>query len=207
MDVFYEESAIAQNSDKKLKKYNILSGISIVFLVLAILWIVIGFYTVDITSIGNWIFWGMIFIWLLSVWFLLRLWKMRINVSYDYCFVSGELRISKVININKRKLVTKFDCSEIIQVGDVDSPAFDRFRSTPNTKLVVCTSNDVAAEGKFFMYIHVDYNGKKLYVLECREELLVQMLKFMKRTALDRDYISQEKKNAQNNSGVEKKSE
>ena len=57
------------------------------------------------------------------------------------------------------------------------------------------------------MYIHVDYNGKKLYVLECREELLVQMLKFMKRTALDRDYISQEKKNAQNNSGVEKKSE
>ena len=197
MDVFYEESAIAQNSDKKLKKYNILSGISIVFLVLAILWIVIGFYTVDITSIGNWIFWGMIFIWLLSVWFLLRLWKMRINVSYDYCFVSGELRISKVININKRKLVARIDSEDMIQLGDIDNPSFDRFKSDPNTKTVICTSNDEAAEGKFFMYALVTTaTGKKMYLLECREELLINIMKFVKRGTLESDYVMQEKKQA-----------
>lgn len=196
MDVFYEESAIAQNSDKKLKKYNILSVISIVFLVLGILWIIIGFYTVDITSIGNWIFWGMICIWLFSVWFLLRLWKMRINVSYDYCFVSGELRISKVININKRKLVARIDSEDMIQLGDIDNPSFDRFKSDPNTKTVICTSNDQAAEGKFFMYVLADYNGKKLFVLECREVLLMHILKFTKRNKLESDYVMQEKKQA-----------
>ena len=196
MDVFYEESALAHNSDKKLKKYNILTIISTVFLVFGILWIIIGFYTVDVTVIGDWIVWGMICAWLFGAWFLMRRWKMRINISYDYSFVSGELRISKVINVNKRKLVARIDCEDMIQFGDVDNPSFDRFRNDPNVKTVICTSNDDAAEGKFFMYVLADYNGRKLFVLECRELLLMNILKFAKRNKLESDYVMQEKKQA-----------
>ncbi len=196
MDVFYEESAIASNSNKKQKKYNILTIASSVFLVLGILWIIIGFYTVDVTSIGDWIAWGMICVWLFTAWFLLRMWKMRINVSYDYAFVSGELRISKVININKRKLVARIDCDDMIQFGDADNPSFDRFRNDPNVKMVICTSNDIASEGKFFMYILAEYNGRKLFVLECRELMLMHILKFAKRNKLESDYVMQEKKQA-----------
>ena len=196
MDVFYEESALAHNSHKNLRKYKILSTISIVFLVLAVLWVFIGFYMVDVTSIGNWIAWGMIFSWFFLGWFLLRRWKMRVNVSYDYCFVSGELRISKVINVNKRKLVARIDSEDMIQLGDIDNPSFERFRSDPTVKTVICTSNDVAAEGKFFMYVLANYNGKKLFVLECRELLLMNILKFTKRNKLESDYVMQEKKQA-----------
>ena len=196
MDVFYEESAIASNSDKKSKKYNILSAISIFFMVLAVLWVFIGFYTVQINVIGSWIFWGFVFVWLLSMWYILRLWKMRINVSYDYAFVSGELRISKVININKRKLVARIDCEDMIQLGDADNPSFARFRSDPTVKTVLCTSNDTAANGKFFLYILAEYNGRKLFVLECREVLLMHILKFAKRNKLESDYVMQEKKQA-----------
>ena len=196
MDVFYEESAIASNSDKKSKKYNILSVLSITFMVLAVLWLFIGFYTVQINVIGSWIFWGLIFGWLLSIWYILRLWKMRINVSYDYAFVSGELRISKVININKRKLVARIDCEDMIQFGDVDNPSFERFKSDPMVKTVLCTSNETAANGKFFMYILAEYNGRKLFVLECREVLLMHILKFAKRNKLESDYVMQEKKQA-----------
>ena len=195
MDVFYEESSVAQNSIKKQKKSKILHILSVI--ALAIMAVIIWFFILCIGSLGDMIFFGVQSLFWFGLWFLLYKWKSGVNVSYDYCFVSGDLRIAKVININKRKLVARFDCAEIIQVGDVDSSAFERFRSDPTTKLVLCTSNDVAATGKFFMYIHVDYNGKKLYVLECREELLAQMLKFMKRTALDHDYVSQEKKNKQ----------
>ena len=194
MDVFYEESSVAQNSGKKEKKYKIIHVVSVV--VLAIMAVIIWFFILSIGSIGDMIFFGLQALFWFGFWFLLHKWKSGVNVSYDYCFVSGDLRIAKVININKRKLVARFECSEIIQVGDVDSPAFERFRSDPMTKLVLCTSNDEASQGKFFMYIHVDYNGKKLFVLECREELLAQMLKFMKRTALEHDYVSQEKKNS-----------
>ena len=131
---------------------------------------------------------------LVLLWFILYRIKQRINVNYDYIFVSGELRIARVINVNKRKLVTRLECSDMIQVGDVDNPSFERFRSDPTTKMVVCTSNDAPAKGKFFMYILIDDNGKKLYVLECREKLLVEMMKFAKRTVLESDYVPQEKK-------------
>ncbi len=196
MDVFYEESAIANNSEKKQKKYNILSIASGVFIALAIFWVIIGFNTIDITSPGAWLAWGMVFLWLLAAWFLLRMWKFRINISYDYVFVSGELRISKVINVNRRKLVARIDCEDMIQFGDVDNPSFDRFRNDPNVKTVLCTSNDIAADGKFFMYVLAEYNGRKLFVLECRELMLMNILKFAKRNKLESDYVAQEKKQA-----------
>ena len=195
MDIFYEESSIAGNSKKNGIKYKIIHYISMIFLILGILTLfLIGFIPVEgwLISLIFVLSWSLFFF---GIWFLLRRWKMSINVSYDYSFVSGELRISKVINVNKRKLVAHLDCAEIIQVGDADCPAFERFQTTPGVKTVYCTSNYEAASGKFFMYIHTEYDGKKLFVLECREDLLVNMLKFMKRTALDHDYVSQEKKN------------
>lgn len=194
MDVFYEESSVADNAKKRATKYKIINFFSLFFLVLAIITLFLvlsvpiedGFAGVVFVVIQSLFFFG--------VWFLLRKWKMGVNVSYDYSFVSGELRISKVVNVNKRRLIARFDCSEIIQVGDADAPSFERFRGTPGVKTVFCTSNYEAADGKFFMYIYVEYSGKKLFVLECREALLVNMLKFMKRTALDHDYVSQEQK-------------
>lgn len=194
MDVFYEESAIAHNSKKKETSFKIITGISWFFMALAILWTFFGLNVIDIKDVASWIFFGLILLSLLSTWFLLRQWKMRINISYDYVFVSGELRIAKVINVNKRKLVARFECDDIIQFGDVDNPSFDRFRNEPSTKTVVCTSNDVASEGKFFMYILAEYNGRKLFVLECREELLMNILKFARRNKLESDYVMQEKK-------------
>ena len=55
MDVFYEESAIAHNSDKKTKRYNLLTGISWVFLGLGIVWIMLGFYTIriNVSAVGS----------------------------------------------------------------------------------------------------------------------------------------------------------
>lgn len=193
MDVFYEESSIVNNSKKKQTKYKIIHCFTIFFLILGI--ICLFTFIMFIGDVGLMILTGFptLFCWV--NWFLLRKWEMGVNVSYDYSFVSGELRIAKVINVNRRKLVARLDCAEMIQVGDADCPAFERFRRTPGVKTVFCTSNFVASNDKFFMYIHTEYNGKKLFVLECREELLIHMLKFMKRTVLDHDYISQEKKN------------
>ena len=47
---------------------------------------------------------------------------------------------------------------------------------------------------KVALYIYINDNGKKLYILECREQMLVNILKFAKRTALEKDYVMQEKK-------------
>lgn len=191
MDVFYEESSIARNAKKESTKYKIMHIISTVFLVLGIMAVFFGFSFIPTNMLLGWAF---ICLWFFICWFILFKLKSRFNVSYDYSFVSGELRISRVININKRRLVTRIDSEDIIQLGDVDNTAFEGLRADPSTKTVLCTSNSEAGEGKFFMYILVNDNGKKLYVLECREELLINILKFVKRTTLESDYVSQEKK-------------
>lgn len=203
MDAFYEESAVDHNSAKSARKYRILHVISTICLVIAILLLVVFLFNFPFGSGGGeavaslrfvFGFCGMQGAMFLLAWFLLRKWKLRYNVSYDYCFVSGELRISKVFNVNKRKLIARVDCAEMIQVGDIDNPSYERFKSDPTVKEVVCTPNFEAGEGKFFMYVLAEYNGKKLFVLECRELLLMNIMKFAKRSVLESDYVMQEKK-------------
>ena len=190
MDVFYEESSIAQNAKTGKTKYTVLTIISRVFLVLGIMFLIIL-----LNMLPLWVLLLPLVIAFFATWFIIDRFKQRFNVSYDYAFVSGELRIARVINVNKRKLLVKINSEEIIQFGDVDNPSFERFRKDPMTKMVVCTSNETPSEGKFFMYILTTHEGKKLYVLECRETLLMHILQFAKREKLDRDYVMQERKN------------
>lgn len=200
MDVFYEESAINANASKNEKRYKILNVGAGIFMVIAIFCSIVAFFSIPVNNFtpeafSFLIFWGMNagFFWI--AWLILAKIKKRINVSYDYTFVSGELRITKVFNVNKRKKVDVIYCDEILQMGDVDNPSYERFRSAPGTKEIVCTSNNEAAEGKFFMYLLVGgAQMKYLYILECRELLLMQLLKFTRRSVLESDYVMQEKK-------------
>ncbi len=194
MDVFYEESSITRDSAKAEKKNKRVHIFSNIFLALGIIALIFGIYFIPIPA---WITWGFICLWLFGMWFALFRWRQRLNVSYDYVFVSGELRIAKVFNVNKRKLVVRLEAESILQIGDVDNTSFDGLRADPSTKTVYCTSNVEPEEDKFFMYILANDNGKKLYVLECREVLLMHMLRFLKRSVLESDYVSQEKKKSQ----------
>ncbi|MBQ8292035.1 MAG: hypothetical protein IJX88_06000 [Clostridia bacterium] len=208
MDAFYEESAIDVNSVKSAKRYKILHIVSVIFLVVAIILLVICLFNIPFGNAGASAeaqaaheaakflsgFCGVQGVMFLGFWFLFYKWKSRCNVSFDYCFVSGELRISKVFNVNRRKLIARIDCEDMVQVGDIDNPSYERFKSDPTNKEIVCTPNVVAAEGKFFMYVLANYNGKKLFVLECREALLMNIMKFAKRSVLESDYVMQERK-------------
>lgn len=214
MDVLYEESAVNSNAKKGEKRYKILNTISwIVGLFALISAFAFIMQLIGVLSTLNFkpsseeektaldmtrslafltgmslFFWG-------GIWLVLFSWKKRVNVSYDYIFVSGELRISKVFNVNKRKFLYRISSEEIIKLGDVDNGNYDRIRSDPNTKEIVCTPNSEAAEGKFFLYVHATSPaGKRLYILECREELLVNILRFVQRGTLESEYVSQEKK-------------
>ena len=81
------------------------------------------------------------------------------------------------------------------KMGDTDSPSFDRVISDPSVKKIVCTPNAEPSGGKFFLYIVTsESGGRRVYILECREELLINILKFVKRGILESDYVMQEKK-------------
>ena len=192
MDAFYEESAVNVSAKKESKQYKLFNIVSYVFLILAVITLVS--FIMYIPAVDFMVVFGMQGAFFLACWFLFHKLKRRYNVSYDYCFVSGELRISKVFNINKRKLVARIDCEDMIQVGDIENSSYDRFKADPMVKQVVCTPNEIPSGGKFFMYVLANDNGKKLYVLECRELMLMNIMKFAKRGVLESDYVMQERK-------------
>ena len=210
MDVLYEESAVNAHAEKAQKRYKIVNIFSKIFGVAALVFAVIFFFnlisflfvvgSLDAegrgSAIGMLLFLFMMLFTFGSPWLGTFLFKRKMNVSFDYTFVSGELRISKVFNVNRRKFLYRIQPESILKLGDVDSPSFSRVCSDPSTKRVVCTPNDEPVEGKFFLYIQTsEPAGKRVYVLECREELLVNILKFVKRGILESDYVMQEKKN------------
>ncbi len=195
MEIFYEESSIAADSNKAARKYKTVHILSNVFLAIGILLVVLGINLPAENPVQAFIGWLItVCSWFFVAWFCLYKIKQRLNVSYDYVFVSGELRIARVINTNKRKFVARLQPEDILQLGDVDSESFQELVTDSNVKHVYCTSNNYPTEGKFFMYILVHEDRKKLYVIECREEMLIHYLKFVKRTTLANDYVAQEKK-------------
>lgn len=209
MDVLYEESAVNANAAKGEKRYKILNlftwffgGIALIFAILFVIGLVSFLMAMSAmkaedraTAIGSLIFYFMMITLFGGPWLACFLMKRKINVSFDYTFVSGELRISKVFNVNRRKFLYRIDAESIQKMGDADSPSFDRVISDPSVKKIVCTPNAEPSGGKFFLYIVTsESGGRRVYILECREELLINILKFVKRGILESDYVMQEKK-------------
>ncbi len=205
LETLYEESAINLNEKKQKLIHNVLYGVQITFTVLAVVWVLLmgGFLPWPNESKGetfasvlpDWIF----FFAFLSSFIIgavcMSFLKKRFNVSFDYICVSGELRISKVFNQRKRRLVCRLEPSDIISVGDMDSSSYDRYRAMPGMKEIICTPNMSSANGKFFMYVLAQYEGeKKIFLLECRESLLINMMQYLRRDVLDSEYVPQAKK-------------
>ncbi len=205
MDVFYEESAVNQNAERGRKIYKVLNIVSWIFIILCLIF---AFCTIMLIPsckdryeadygfhLFNCLFMLGFALMFFFGWFIFYQLKKRVNISFDYIFVSGELRIAKIFNVNRRKLVERISCEEMIQIGDTDNPSYDRLASSPDTKVVYYTQNMEAADGKFFMYILLAAsNGKRLLVLEARELLLMNIMKFARRNVLESDYVMQEKK-------------
>lgn len=219
MDVLYEESAVNASLSRGKKAYNVLNVLSKIFGVISLIALLFFLYflfaviagkptnaspsdeyaallqTYETVKAGAFVF-GSFLVLFGGVWLWCVFFKRRVNVSYDYTFVSGEIRIAKVFNVNRRKFLFRISSEDILQLGDVESDSYDRLKADPMTKEVVCTSNETPATGKFFLYIHaLDGTAmRKLYILECREEMLVNILRFVKRGTLAPDYVAQDKK-------------
>ena len=125
MDVLYEESAVNANAAKGEKRYKILNLFTWFFGVLALIFAIL--FVIGLVSflmamsamkaedraaaIGSLIFYFMMITLFGGPWLACFLMKRKINVSFDYTFVSGELRISKVFNVNRRKFLYRIDAA------------------------------------------------------------------------------------------------
>lgn len=179
----YEESAIAADEQGERRKYKVFHIASMIFLVLAAImiffsvWFIPSMIVQDASTavkIFNVVIWCIPLLCFIGSFFLFRAIKRRFNVSFDYTFVQDELRITKVFNGKSRKYLTTLKAEQMLKIGYVESDSFTRMeQGLRGKKPVILTPNREPVEGKIFIYIHYSSSiEKKLYVLECRKELL-----------------------------------
>lgn len=192
-EIFYEESVDTHNQSSAKRKYTVYKVVSIVAAVFAALAIFNLFFGIPVDSdegmttavviaivIMVIAAVAMIFV---SIFFGRK--KHAFFLSYDYTFVTGELRISKVFNNRRRKHLYAISTDKIIKIGRVGSETYAKTKRMPETKEDILTPNVEAEDGKEFFYIYTQTNvGKKILILECRMQLIVTIIRFINRPGI-----------------------
>lgn len=181
-DDFYESSVGPQNEKTQRIFYNIYQTL---FILLVIAFCVsLYFYLIFMDN-------GFIFIiaFILIFGVVTFFAKRRLLCYYDYTFVSGEVRIVKVINCKRRKLKLVFDTKNVIQVGKVGSESFENLKKKPGQKIVMTSPNGFAAENQLF-YVLAKVNGEEqLIIMECDEKFLVYVISSKGKSVVEKDYV------------------
>lgn len=192
-EIFYEESSHIQNEKKAKTIFIIFTVLAAISFIMMIFWIfMIGFVKVDDLKKGN-IVVNIIYLFVPSLMFLgLGILSMNFRskfyVDYDYTFVTGNLRFSKIIRNVKRKNICSFNVEAIEKVGKVDSETFNMYLKMPGIKKKPLTLNVYPSnEDFFYMVVNTD-KGKDLFILDCKEEFIATVLRYSNRGILEKDY-------------------
>lgn len=193
-ELFYEESALVQNAQSSTRKYNTFKSLSILFYVLTGIWVLCFIFLYQI-YLENPLFDIIIFL-IPTILFIVSAiifgnFKNRFYLDYDYIFVSGNIRVSKVIKNVKRRLLISFDTQYIEKVGLYGSKTFFKYNEVVGISKMIFTQNDIPADNKDFYYIVANVNGeKKLMIFECTDLFIKNVLKFSKKTVLEEELVS-----------------
>jgi len=193
-ELFYEETCLLQDDKKQAKKYNFFNICSLISFILLGVWVVAILFFVDLSQFTdeNTVFLVLMLVLptlaLIAMGVLFGVLKGRFYLEYDYTFISGSVRIAKIIKNTKRKLIYKFEASDVEKIGKYDSEFYNEYVNGGH-KPIYLTSNRVAAENKDFNYMLVNTShGKKLLVFECTKNWILSVVKYAGMTKLERGY-------------------
>ena len=192
-EVFYEETALTQNTGSAKTKYYVFKTFSIISYVLAGFWLLINLISFPTQGnvLINILFVAIPFVIFLISGILLGRFKDKFYVDYDYTFVSGSIRLSRIIKNVKRKNLLVFDTRNIEKIGTYNSDTFARYSSMPDKKLMYLTSNVEPSDGKAFYYMVVNTNAQKyLLILECTEVFLINIYKFTGKLVFEDNFFN-----------------
>ena len=190
-EVFYEESVAMHDEKPAKRRYTVFTVTAVLCIVFAA-FSFLNFMFTNIEAEGyviNLVIWGVMFAVMVAGAIFLFIKRHSFFLSYDYTFVSGELRISKVMHNRKRKLLYRISDDKLILIGRVDSSTYKKLKAAPENKEDVLTPNSEAEEGKEFFYIQAATNaGKRILILECRQQLISTILHYVRRNILESEF-------------------
>lgn len=191
-DIFYEESARIVNEKSEKFKYYLFLIFAALSIIASVIWFLVVYFYFDLTK-GN-LTVNIILIVLPFLIFIIsaivcfRI-KNNFYVEYDYTFISGSVRIDKVIKNVKRKPLYCFESKNVVKLGKFGSDEYFKLSANPDIEQDYLTSNNTVGEGKDLFYLCINLSGnKKLLILECTEQFCSYILKFAGRNILEENY-------------------
>lgn len=180
---FYENSAVPQNQKGQkilYTVYNIVFYLSIISLVFFLYMFFLfgdkGFLLLCIFPIALGV----------PVFFI----KRKFCTCFDYTFISGEVRIVKVINGKARKKFLFFDSRDVYQLGKVGSESFEKVKVTPSIKTKMATPNGYNTQNQLY-YVAITLAGEKMIVImECEEKFLSYIVSYTGKQIIEKDYAN-----------------
>lgn len=106
---------------------------------------------------------------------------------YDISYVSGSIRIIKVVNNAYRKMAVTFETKDIITVGRVLSPAFDKYAKDKSVKRIYASPNRLT-ENDFCVYCSTKY-GQTLVYMQYDEKFISYLLRGAGVKVFTKDFI------------------
>ena len=188
-EIFYEESALIQDEYYHKTRYNLFNILSWICYGLApiltfVLILILNFSTNVIVSVVVFV---VVLALLIAGGAIFGKQKNKFYIEYDYTFISGTIRISKVYRQIKRKFLFEFETRDIEKLGRYKSSQFYVYENS-NIETEILTLNKTPARNKSFYYIVANVEGlKKMLVLECSEKFIVHLIQFSNQTIIDDD--------------------
>lgn len=190
-EIFYEETASNTRYDAQKPAYMIFRGLAYLTITLSIVWIIVGFFTIDFASsslVINLIFAIVPAIVLFGCGVLFLNLSDNYCVEYDYVLLNDKLSFSKVICNNRRVNISEIEVGKIEKIGLYENKNYERYKSTPDVKIKILTANKTPINDKKFIYIYTTVNAQKyIFILETTAKLLKNMSIYLNRYAIDED--------------------
>lgn len=190
-EVFYEESSISQSQKSGKIFYYILFTMGVISFILGGIYFILNLLSLNLE--GN-VLLSLLFLVIPTALFVAFgvvciKFKNSFCIDYDYTFVTGTIRIAKVIKQVKRKFLVSFEAKEIEMLGRFASDTYFTYAERNELKAQIFTSNKTETDGYHFNYFVVNSKGEKnIYIIECTDTFLKNVIKFAGRNVIEKDF-------------------
>ena len=178
---FYENSVGPQKEKSQRIFYKFYTALFVLAIISFVLFLIIWSWVGDTGFVVLFAFSAIFAV----VCFLVR---RRLLTYFDYTFVSGEIRIIKVINGKTRRKFLIFDSKSIDQIGKVGSNSFEKLLNSPGYKVKMATPNGYNAEKQLYNVAATIDGIKQIVILECEEKFLTFIVAHRGRNVIEKDY-------------------
>ena len=202
MNEYFEESVQYTDLTKHNRKrliYSIISNTAFIFIFIGILFAPIagqvenGEYNVLSCShpffMINMAFLTLYFGACIAITIIFNKKKKRALTEYDFSVASDKVVITKILNRSNRAYGAKIPFLSIYKIGNPGSATYNKILTSPGIKKFDFTiKEDVGEDKKPFYIASKSGEGHFVYLLQCSEQFMVQVVKNTSKDILEEDY-------------------